>query len=330
MDNKVMLSRIATERIKAIAILCVIVGHILGGVFGIISGHIQAILGTGGVNVFLILSGYGLYTSYLQKGVEIRTYWENKINKVFLPYAVITIAYYGFMLLINKEPGLMALVKNVLCIDYTRCMDGTMWYMSFLLLWYILFFITFYLRYPMFIKVTIMFVFAYVFHAGMFRNVFLDCNWQFTTNAYAFPAGIAIGYLINIINEFEKIKYTVKTNAKYIQMVMFAYGICCFLLGALQIAEISYLNYGLSYIVVLYPIFERFGHNSLFWKWTGLNSYELYLVEGKLITVVNTIGIFNNNFPLWMLLYIVTIVAVINIYKSIYPMAMDYIEKHNL
>lgn len=331
MGSIISLDKNITGRLKAVAIICVIAGHILGGSFGVISPHVQAILGTGGVNVFLLLSGYGLFVSYNKSAtLNLKTYWEAKINKIFIPYGAITVFYYGFMYMIGGAPGLMALARNILCIDYSRTIDETMWYMSFLLLWYIIFFCIFYLKYPRFIKIAIMFAFGYIFNTSMFSNVFLECNWQFSTNAYAFPAGVLIAYLIDIINNISKIRNVVLSRIKYIQCILFIYGATCFVLGVFQLTEISYLNYGISYIVVLYPLFRNFDNNNLFWRWTSNNSFELYLLEAKLISIVSYIGVFNNNWIIWCIVYVLVTIVSVNIYNFIYSNSMNLIKKYNL
>ena len=140
------IKRVPSEYLRGIAVVCVILGHILGGTFGVISTHINSILGIGGVNIFLLLSGYGLYQSFQKSGLQGKAYWDKKIEKVFFPYSVITVAYYLYMLFRGTAPGYVALLRNIFCIDYVRTMDGTMWYMSFLLLWYIAFFCIFYFK----------------------------------------------------------------------------------------------------------------------------------------------------------------------------------------
>ena len=57
-NEKWALNREVTNITKGFAICFVIAGHILGGQFGLISGHVTNLLGTCGVNIFLFLSGF--------------------------------------------------------------------------------------------------------------------------------------------------------------------------------------------------------------------------------------------------------------------------------
>ena len=122
-----------TNRMKAIAIILVVIGHIASIYFGA-NAFMSIIMGTGGVSTFLVLSGYGVTMSYYKKGLE-KSYWDNKINKVLIPYWIITIAYY--IIFFYGKISFVSLVDNMLLIDYKRTIDGTMWYLFFLIIIYI-------------------------------------------------------------------------------------------------------------------------------------------------------------------------------------------------
>lgn len=104
-ENVLEINRISSEYLRGLAIVFVVLGHILGGTFGVIDEHTTSLLGIGGVNIFLLLSGYGLYCSYRKNGVQGKKYWDKKIEKVFIPYAVITVVYYLYMMLLGVAPG---------------------------------------------------------------------------------------------------------------------------------------------------------------------------------------------------------------------------------
>ena len=69
--------------LKGIAILLVLIGHTFGSNYK---------LGVFGVNLFLILSGYGIYKSFNKNGLK--DYFKKKIEKVYIPYLLVTIAKY--------------------------------------------------------------------------------------------------------------------------------------------------------------------------------------------------------------------------------------------
>ena len=72
--------------IKGLAIACIVYGH-LGNFFGI---RYLTPLGSIGVAMFLVVSGYGINESWKKNGPH--AYWRKRIVSVFLPYAVIELA----------------------------------------------------------------------------------------------------------------------------------------------------------------------------------------------------------------------------------------------
>ena len=188
-----MINQNISNMMKACAILMVIFEHILVWYFHI-NSSLNMILGTGGVAIFLILSGYGLTVSYLTKGIS-DEYWEHKIRKVFIPYWVVTGLYAiitGLVTPSNSE----TLLENILLIDYDRRIDGTMWYLSFLLIWYVLFGGIFKYKYSLWIKILLLFAFAWLFFDNP-SGWFGECSWQFSRNAFSFPAGVLLGGFIS-------------------------------------------------------------------------------------------------------------------------------------
>jgi len=197
------IDRKISNYLKAIAIIFVIFfDHIFGGTFSLIT---SVPFGAGAVNIFLILSGYGLYVSYCSKGLNVKSYWSKKIDTIFIPYTIITVIYFVYLRFIGTNVSFYILLKNILCIDFQRHIDGTMWYMSFLLIWYMVFFFVFYFGFPKIFKILIMFFGGCVFHQYIFNNIFDVCSWQFSVNAFAFPTGILIGYVFEILNKLTKI-----------------------------------------------------------------------------------------------------------------------------
>jgi len=311
-----ILQREVTEYLRAIAILAVVVGHILGGKFGLISTDVTAILGIGGVTVFLLLSGYGLYSSYCSNGINGKEYWSKKICKVFIPYAVITIVYFVYMFLRGRSVGLIVLLNNILCIDYTRSIDGTMWYMSFLLIWYLLFFMVFYFRFPKSAKVVLLFLFSTAFVRYWMHDIFGDCSWQFSANAYAFPCGVLLGYLFEKLSVLSS-RFKLHNLKKYGKIVLF--GICavlfvCTVMGAVHL---EYYQYGIVLFAILYFVFSEIKFSIKPLKWIGRNSFLIYLIEGKLITVMGAVKWFDSKPIVYCLVYAVALVAFVFLYHLV-------------
>ena len=79
MRKRLLLSREQSTCIKAIAITCVVICHVLNNYTRIFTP-----LGGIGVCIFLILSGYGLSVSIDSRGIK--GYWKKRIISVWIPY----------------------------------------------------------------------------------------------------------------------------------------------------------------------------------------------------------------------------------------------------
>lgn len=260
-----------TQAVKGIAIILVVAGHIMG-IFFDVPSEITNYLGTGGVSLFLILSGYGLYSSYCRNGLH-RDFWDKKICKVFVPYWILTFLYGIYIRSSNT-----ILLKNLMCIDYDRNYDGTMWYLSLLLIEYIAFFVIFYFTGIDAVKIALLFIVGLVIKEN--TGVFRSCAWQFGHNWLSFPFGVLLGYIGSLVSGFIQ-KYTkimFKLGMVITFLALYVYG-----LGA----RWSFQTQGIMLCMLLISVVSLF---PLVLKRPltvmGIVSYPIYLIEGKLFTVV--------------------------------------------
>ena len=278
-----MVSINESTQMKAIAILMVLAGHILNKFFEF-DVQICSILGTGGVAIFLILSGYGVMSSYLNKGIT-RDYWLNKLKRVMIPYWIVMLIWIFASGLFAKL-DISTILLNLLFADLYRNVDGTMWYMSFLMIWYVLFFFVFvfgkreekpgvktYFRVSILLAVAVGIV--------LFGR-FGECSWQFERNAFSFPLGVlfaalsyshkeklqkmskwAMALIMALSLAYLVVFYFMKTDNKYLVQIEC---ICVFLF-VFMCFKMTKMNLRILYV-------------------TGTLSYIIYLVEGDLLTVV--------------------------------------------
>lgn len=116
----ISLSKQKTTALKGIAIVLIVLGHM---------GYIRW-GGAGGVSLFLILSGYGIDKS-TENGFD--SYWKKRFKKVWIPYVLITI-----IALIGK--GLYDwrnIALSLVGLDFGFLVDKTMWFISYIMLWYL-------------------------------------------------------------------------------------------------------------------------------------------------------------------------------------------------
>ena len=114
-----------TTAIKGVAILLILVGHISTT----FSTVIFTPLASAGVSIFLILSGYGLSESYKINGLL--KYWQKKVCRVLLPYAIVI--------------TVMTLTKgNWNPLRYFFEVTGiktSYWYIGYQMKWYLIFYL---------------------------------------------------------------------------------------------------------------------------------------------------------------------------------------------
>ena len=291
---------------KAIAILMVIGEHLINRYFK--TGEFLCnIMGTGGVAIFLILSGYGITVSYNQKGIT-KYYWLNKINKIFIPYCGITIVY-----IISKNIWDMEIIlKNMLFIDYDRNIDGTMWYLSFAVLWYLIFWCIFILDINISIKIICLCVVSVFF----FKNPFLywgTCAWQFKNNAFSFVIGVILATLENSKKGSRFISIIKNKIIKIFIAILSLLILILFTQKQIDIFQIS----GIAVFVLLLLMVPYIKITFKKLEVIGLCSYYLYLIEGKWFEVVDVVSnqINIENRYIQVLVYICSLGVVISIIK---------------
>lgn len=128
-DSRVM-SKDSTAIIKGFAILIIMLAHI-GNDFGI---RYLTPLGSLGVAIFLLCSGFGLEKSFQKNGL--RGFWKKRIITAYLPYLVFEIIGYVFL---YQGITFKTVLLDLLLIDTIHPYG---WYMSCLFLYYIAFWIS--------------------------------------------------------------------------------------------------------------------------------------------------------------------------------------------
>lgn len=228
-----------------------------------------------GVEIFLVLSGYGIYQSYVSK--KFSNYWISKFKKVWFPYFVweiLTLMFYCVTSIKSFEGvSCMKIVESVSGITSYNIIDKTMWYIPFVFIGYFLFWIIANIVQDN--KLVLVFTITSVILAilaaiGLFPRY--TGAWL-----YVFGMPIGVGY-----------SWLVYKEKKCNKIVIIA------LLGLLlwPIAQKNVLLYvgfvtavGLS-ITILPNIGIHLIDNRIL-KWIGKNSYFIYLCEA---VAIDTMG----------------------------------------
>jgi Predicted acyltransferases len=268
--NITFLDKTHTSVLKGVAILLVILGHL-----GFINHS-----GAYGVAIFLIISGFGLTQSYLKNGTK--DFLIKRYNKVLLPYMFITTIWFIIDKIVFKTTyPINEVIKTVVGIQPKSPIDPSMWYITFLLLWYMAFYFIFSLPQNNYSKVLMIFIVSYLAY---------KYKYYFSSDSGAglyvleFPIGICLGFLYNKIKQIK----TYRLNVLFcIVAVLFG-----FLYRDLSKSiDVSFNNYLLSIltmsisIICITSILISINNinilslfNILFDK-LGSISYEIYLIE---------------------------------------------------
>ena len=89
--------------------------------------------GSSGVDVFCLLSGFGLFYS-LEKNPKLSQYYKKRVIRVYIPFLLITIPGYLFFLKISIKK---CLIKWTTLYLWVSGNDGT-WFVSFIIVMYLL------------------------------------------------------------------------------------------------------------------------------------------------------------------------------------------------
>lgn len=140
-DFKLKIQMLSTYRnlLMGLAAIGVFVMHfIVQGVLAFPSPlkKIETVLllwGSSGVDVFCLLSGFGLFYS-LEKNPKLSQYYKKRVIRVYIPFLLITIPGYLFFLKISIKKSLIKWTTLYLWVSGN---DGT-WFVSFIIVMYLL------------------------------------------------------------------------------------------------------------------------------------------------------------------------------------------------
>lgn len=201
-----MLSQTDSQRLKLFAIIMIVLHHLaiwtpfLGSATDYLSN-----MGSCNVSLFLGLSGYGLAASW-RKNQEMTKYWQKKIEKIFFPYFIVSL-FWIIVFSKNTWP-LEVMATNILGIHINQSLslDFTMWFISFLYIWYIAFFFIMKTKQKMYIKISLLIIIGALFSSlcdvpTQWAAFFQVSRWA----AYAFPTGVILFFSFERIKERQNI-----------------------------------------------------------------------------------------------------------------------------
>lgn len=126
MKLKLNLSKNNTIVLKIVAICWVIFGH----------ANLIDSAGSWGVTLFLFLSGYGLSCS--KSNANSITWLTKHVTKIYIPY-IIVISIQLIVEMCFRDVSYKSIIISLVGLDFGYNIDPSMWYISYLVLWYVFF-----------------------------------------------------------------------------------------------------------------------------------------------------------------------------------------------
>lgn len=312
-----------TQQLKGIAILAVVFSHI--GYFLFTDHRFMfplSVMAGVGVNLFLLLSGYGLTAGRLKRDLPIFQFYKRRLSKIFIPF---WLALFGFLLLdffvLKISYSWQFIASSAFGIfphaDLYNDINSPFWYITLILFYYLLFPLIFSRKRPWLSAVLI-----YLISYGIVSwnpPLFGKVMFLYRTHIIAFPIGMIIAWLFTqkqewILGMMQKIKarlnYPFWQVARYLVMIILI-GIISYTAYFSGVGETAFkeqmisLTTVLSFLLLFIMLKVEVKLLSLF----GIFSYEIYLLHWPLMYRYD---IFYRFLPAWLstVLYMVLFIGV--------------------
>lgn len=193
-----------TSELKGLAILMVVFSHI--GYFLVSDRNFLVPLSNYagvGVDLFLILSGYGLVASALQRPLSAGKFYLKRVPRIYFP-VVTTVLFFLAMdfFFLRRSYPLKSIMENLLGFfrqaDLYNDINSPLWYITLLLVTYLLFPLVFRRRFPavsaLAMAVIGWFTVKYIPQLNIFSEGVLKL---YKLHFLAFPMGMVMASLIN-------------------------------------------------------------------------------------------------------------------------------------
>ena len=196
-----------TEELKGIGILSVVFAHI--SYMLVNDSHFLyplSIAGGVGVDLFLLMSGFGLTVSMLKKKLSVSEFYRRRLIKVFIPFwLVLTLLFIVDNEVLHITYSLKYILES-LAEWFPRAsafddVDSPLWYINWLVMFYVLFPILFMPKKPW---VTAILLAAIANIIAIMDPLHLQANWLHRLHTNAFSLGILLAWLLTGNTGFSK------------------------------------------------------------------------------------------------------------------------------
>lgn len=289
-DKMAIIDKKLTCQLKGMAIIFVVLAHMTLMYYLDLKtiGNFGAI----GVDIFLILSGYGIYKSYTKKGI-CKQFVVKRLKTIYVPFIIVVLfevlwrfhsenAHYSVYRLITFFTGF----------DVKRILDGTYWYISYIILWYLIFIIVYKFSKYKILNLILLFYFAYLFKVSKFIDPVKDLSWQYSIHFIAFPIGVLVASY-----ERKIVKLLANNVYKLVIAILVVGSISAHYVFSYNSDYYWLYNFNVAMFFIVTAIFlQSLGFMSKFLNFVGDISYEIYLVEMQILIYINFPSLVGNKF----------------------------------
>lgn len=103
----------------------------------LIMGYLGCV-GSIGVEIFVLLSGIGLYFSY-SKNSDIKKFYQKRFKRILMPYIPVALVFWGIKDLLLSDGTFGAYMADVTFITFFTDGTRTIWFIGFMIVMYLLF-----------------------------------------------------------------------------------------------------------------------------------------------------------------------------------------------
>lgn len=142
-----MISKEEAVILKAIAIISVIISHFWGWICPLpeVINTLVSSVSSAGVEIFLFLSGYGIMCSFRSNGLQ--NFWTKRFLKLYVPLLLVTMPQLALEIYSYRnnieDMYIRSTLLSALGLYPNNLLDGTLWFIPFILLHYIVFYCSF-------------------------------------------------------------------------------------------------------------------------------------------------------------------------------------------
>lgn len=284
--DQTFFSKTVTNQLKGLAILAVVFSHI--SFFLYLDPKFlypYNILAGVGVNLFLLLSGFGLTVSHLTSPLSPIAFYKKRLSRLFIPLwiviaAVLLIDFFA----LGRTYPLSEIINGFLGFypraDVAANIDSPLWYFTIILFYYLIFPLTFTRKIPLLSPILILMFSLFLLNLKL--PIDPDVIKLYKLHTLAFPLGMVFGL---IIQKFQfKLNPILKIFTLLVAVLVFLYtGVHSGVGEDPKIEQSISLITTLSAVIIFSVSKFDFKLLSLF----GIYSYEIYLMHWPILSRFN-------------------------------------------